>query len=630
MAIQQLTDEQVRSMSLEEKDRWWLQNVYRGDMPQLTLRSALTGMGLGGALALTNLYIGAHTGWTLGVGLTSVILSFALFKGLAKTGLTGEMTILENNAMQSIATAAGYMTTPLYQSLAAYTMVTGIRLPWLTTIAWVLLLSMLGILFAFPMKKRFINDEQLPFPEGKAAGVLLDALHASEGNEGMRRAKFLGLGAAASGIIELLRSEKLMGMLFGGWKGIPHYWDDFLYRGSEGPRIAGQLMKNLSIRAETSIIFIGTGALMGIGPGLSMMVGGVLNYFVLAPHMISIGVIVPNASGIVTFKEVTMWGLWGGVACMTTASLYSFFAKPEVIINALRSMMGKGNRREDVLGHIELPMKLSFVGIPVLGLGMVAMGYFVFHIQWWLGLIAIPLVFVFSLIAVNSTGITAITPGSALGKLTQVTFGILAPSNMATNLATASITAEVSGNASNLLADIKPGYMLGAKPRQQAIGHLLGAATGLLVVVPLWDIIFVRGDITRYGTEVLPVPSAVVYKGVAELLGKGLEFLHPSARWAVLVGAIVGILMEAFKKVGKRRIAMSGVSFGLAFILPFTYILMMFVGALVGWAVDKRSSQTAEPNGLAATLAENKETICAGIIAGGALTGIAIAILDVL
>src|SRR5271154_173417 len=110
MAIKQLTEEQIHSMSLEEKDRWWLENVYRGDMPQLTVRSAITGMMLGGMLSLTNLYVGARTGWTLGVGITSVILSFAIFKLFAKLRIGKEMTVLENNAMQSIATAAGYMT----------------------------------------------------------------------------------------------------------------------------------------------------------------------------------------------------------------------------------------------------------------------------------------------------------------------------------------------------------------------------------------------------------------------------------------------------------------------------------------------------------------------------------------
>ena len=80
MAIQQLSDEQVRTWSRDQKDRWWLENVYRGDMAQLTLRSGATGFLLGGVLSATALYIAAKTGVTIGVGLTSVILAFAMYR----------------------------------------------------------------------------------------------------------------------------------------------------------------------------------------------------------------------------------------------------------------------------------------------------------------------------------------------------------------------------------------------------------------------------------------------------------------------------------------------------------------------------------------------------------------------
>ena len=175
--IKELTQEQISTMSLEEKDQWWLKNVYKGDMPQLTLRSALTGMVLGGVLSLTNLYIGIKTGWTLGVGISSVILSYALFKFLAKIKLGSPMSILENNAMQSIATSAGYMTAPMMASIPAYMMVTGQVIPMWQCFWWIVVLSLLGVLFAFPLKRRFINEEQMPFPEGYAAGVVLDSLH---------------------------------------------------------------------------------------------------------------------------------------------------------------------------------------------------------------------------------------------------------------------------------------------------------------------------------------------------------------------------------------------------------------------------------------------------------------------
>ncbi len=126
----------------------------QGDMPQLTLRSALTGMILGGVLSLTNLYIGIKTGWTLGVGISSVILSFAFFKLMDKMKLGTHMSILENNAMQSIATSAGYMTAPMMASIPAYMMVTGQVIPMWQTFWWIVVLAILGVLFAF-LEKAF-------------------------------------------------------------------------------------------------------------------------------------------------------------------------------------------------------------------------------------------------------------------------------------------------------------------------------------------------------------------------------------------------------------------------------------------------------------------------------------------
>src|SRR6202042_2447880 len=129
----------------------WFTHIYRGDMPQLTIRSALTGFLLGGVLAATSLYIGGKTGVGIGVGLTSVILSFAIFRSLHAAGLSRDFTILENNCTQSIATAAGYMTQPLISSLSAYMLVTGRIIPWWQMLIWMVTVAILGVLVAFPL-----------------------------------------------------------------------------------------------------------------------------------------------------------------------------------------------------------------------------------------------------------------------------------------------------------------------------------------------------------------------------------------------------------------------------------------------------------------------------------------------
>lgn len=619
MSIHELNEDQVHSMTLQQKDEWWLREVYKGDMPQLNLRSALTGMLLGGVLSLTNLYVGIKTGWTLGVGISAVILSFAMFKLFSKLKIGREMTVLENNAMQSIATSAGYMTAPLMASMPAYMMVTGHVVPWWQTFWWIVCLSLLGVLFAFPLKKRFINDEQLPFPEGRAAGIVLDSLHDETGKDGLLKTKILLFGALASAAVETLRNEYVLKLLKVPFLKIPDYWDNFVYKYAT-PAIWGTPLKDLTVQVDSSLVMMGTGGLMNMKTAMSLLLGAIINYLFLAPLMIQQGAI--SGSG---FKSITMWSLWAGAAMMTTASLTSFLAKPQVFIEAFRGVFSKGNRRVDPLAHIELPMWISILGIPLVGGLTVYLGHAWFGVHYWMGLIALPMVFVFTLIAVTSTGLTAITPGSALGKITQITYAGLAPGNISTNLMTAGITSEVSLNASNLLMDIKPAYMLGGKPRHQALGHVLGIFAGGLIAVPVFYALF-DGDISKFTSDQLPLPGATIWKAVAEVLMQGLSALHPSAQIAVLVGALTGIFCEVLNIKTRGRFPISGVGLGLAFVLRFTDSLSMALGALLFWFARGRFK---DPKSLGArVLIANQETLCAGVIAGGSIIGILLILIE--
>ena len=620
MKLKELTPEQVHTMTLEQKDQWWLDNVYRHDEKQLTLRSALTGMILGGILSLTNLYVGIKTGWTLGVGITSVILSFSMFKVLSKLKIGTEMGILENNAMQSVATAAGYVTASLVSGIPAYMLVTGKVIPMMHTLIWIILISLLGVLYAFPLKKRFINDEQLPFPEGYAAGVVLNNLHASEGgDDGVFKAKILACGALFSAFFETIRNETVMEHMKLKFLTIPEHWDDFIYK-FWTPMIRGIPLKNLTVQIDTSFVLMATGGLMGIRVGFSLLLGSILNYLVLAPRLIDAGIIAGA-----NFKAITMWSLWGGAACMTTASLYSFFSKPAVFIEAFGKLFKKGEKKSDVLKDIELPTRVFVIGIPIVGAAVIYLGNLFFNISYIDLLIALPLIFVFSLIAVTSTGLTAITPGGALGKLTQLTYSVISPGNIPTNVMTATLNSEVSLNASNLLMDIKPGYMLGGKPRHQAVGHMLGIIAGACVAVPVYYLIF-HGDISMFTSEKLPMPGAMVYRAVADALSRGLESLHPSVRIAVVVGASMGIILEYLAKKTKGKFPLTGMGLGLAFVLRFTDSIAMATGSFLFWYFQKKFKNPEKTT--YKIFVENKETVCAGVIAGGSIIGIILIILE--
>jgi uncharacterized oligopeptide transporter (OPT) family protein len=307
---------------------------------------------------------------------------------------------------------------------------------------------------------------------------------------------------------------------------------------------------------------------------------------------------------------------------MTTASLFSFLSKPKMILSAFSGLIGGKKQGEDCLKHIELPMAVFVIGIPLVGALVVFLANKFFGVTLWMGIIAIPLVFVFAIIGANSTALTSITPTGALGKLTQLTFGAIAPGNITTNIMTAGITGEVAGNSSNLLMDIKPGYMLGGKPRHQALGHVLGIFAGAICSVPVFYAVFLRGNPSGLVSDDFPMPAAIVWRAVAEILTKGLSELPQTAVTAAIIGGILGIVLEVVKLATRGRFPLSAIGISLAFVIPFTTCFAMFFGSFFFWMAEK--SFTRENSFIHRVFVKNLEPVCAGGIAGGALMGIAL------
>ena len=659
MAIQQLSDEQIRSWSREQKDRWWLENVFRGDMAQLTLRSGLTGFLLGGILSATGLYIAAKTGISVGVGLTSVILAFALFRVLARMGLASDFTILENNCGQSIATSAGYVVTPLTSSLAAYMLITGQVIPWWQMMVWMAVIAILGVLVAFPMKRRFINEEQLPFPEGRASGVVLDSLYDGNAGEGMFKARLLGLTALGAGIYQAIVSDGWMKLLqfkllrMNEWLGMKAPWvlherlDTYYYEWAVKaqlavPKILGTDFRVLGLRLTLDAAMLGVGGLMGIAVASSCLLGSFLNFGVLAPLMIQAGDIAPRIgpSGapvpLSRAEIVNQWSLWWAVTMMVVGSLVSLMGKPELLTGAFKGIFGKReaarSKGSDVLSHIEVPLWVSWVGVPVFSLLGAWVTHEFFGVPVLLALVSLPLIFVLTIICTNAMALTSWTPVGALSKITQFTMGAIDRSNPASNLLPAGMTAEIASNAANLLSDIKPGYMLGAKPRHQVWGHVIGIFAGVLACVPLYFLLFLPADASGVRStativsEQFAMPSALQWKGVAELIAKGVKDLPASAIVSMVVAAIAAVAIELLRIVTKGRFPLSAVAIGLGVVLPPESVLAMFAGALLFWLMGLRH-KTPGSRGHRMWV-EGCEPICAGLISGAALMGIGNAVLN--
>ena len=660
MAIQHLSDEQIRNWTRSQKDEWWLKNVFRGDMAQLTLRSGLTGFMLGGVLAATALYIAGKTGITIGVGLTSVILAFAMFRILHSVGLAADYTILENNCTQSIATAAGYMVSPLGSSLAAYMLVTGNIIPWWHMLTWMVVCSILGVLIAFPMKRRFINEEQLPFPEGRASGVVLDALYTGSAASGMFKARLLGWTAVLAALYQMIISDGWMKLIqfkilmMDQWMGMKEPWHlqerlDQYYYGAAAqmnwwiPNILGTDLRKLGLRFTLDAAMIGIGGLMGIRVATSVMLGAFINFVILAPILIQYGEIAPRLlpngtlTAISRVEIVNQWALWWGVSMMVVGSLVSLLAQPEIFTRAFRSMFGKtvaSPKGNDVLKDIEVPLWISYVGVPIFSVLGASVTHYFFGVPWLLAFVSLPLIFVLSIICTNSMALTSWTPTGALSKITQFSMGAIDRTNPASNLIPAGMTGEIASNAANLLSDIKPGYMLGGKPRHQVVGHLIGIFAGGLAAVPLFFLLFLPPDANGLRStativsEQFAMPAALQWKGVAEIIAKGVSSLPYSAVVSMIVAAVAAAAIEIARIVTKGRFPLSAVSIGLGVVLPPEASFMMWLGALLFWWMGRKNAAPGT-NGHAFWV-EGCEPICAGLISGSALVGIGNAILNVL
>lgn len=620
MAIKELTEQQVRDFSVEQKDRWWLENVYRGDMPQLTIRSAVTGMLLGGILSLSNLYVGAKLGAGFGVATTAVVLAFAAFRGMSRVGLGKDFTLLENNCMQSIATAAGYMTSALISSLPAYMAIVGHTIPIWQSILWIIAISLLGALFAFPLKRRFINDEQLPFPEGRAAGRVMEALHSDDPSEGVLKTRILAIAATYGALVEWLQT----GVSIQGRPLIPIAISSRFDRAFEwiaAREINGFTLSQLTVSFTFNTAVFAVGGLLGIRIGFSFLVGAILNYCVFAPAVIPIGDIALRADrGI---YDIRGWSVWAGAAMLTTASILPILIDWRKVVAPMRALFVRRDHADiDPLAHIEVPTRVFAIGIPVVSVIVIALAYAFFDINPLMGALAIPLVFVLTVIAANTTAHTGQTPSGAMGKITQLIYAGLAPRTITTNIMTAGIASDAAISGSSLLQDIKPGYMLGGKPRHQAIGHVLGIIAGSIVATMVAYPLFFRSYVENGSTPEWPMPSADIWKAVATLLSQGAGQLPKSAILFAAAFAIAGVVLEFLRRVTNGRMPLHPIGIGFAFVIPFWASFMLFAGAFAFWL----ASLLIKRGGLRRILVENSETLCAGLLTGASIAGIILAI----
>jgi uncharacterized oligopeptide transporter (OPT) family protein len=634
--------------SPEEKDLHWFRHYYQGDrMRQLTVRAVFMGGILGMFMSISNLYTTVKLGWAFGVAITACVLSFVIWNGirLVWNGLLPRkismMTILENNCMQSTASAAGYSTGgTIGTAFGAWLLISGAHVAWYYLTPFVFLVAALGVFIAIPMKRNMINHEQLRFPSGIAAAETLKSLY-SEGREATRKATsliialFVGMATALvrsyPAVVEVLQDvgkapRSLVAMV-----------EKHLYIPDLVPfpsSWAGMSRYNLATFGfEPSLLLVAAGMIVGLRVSFSMLAGSVILFFWIGPWIASHDAAAMQANpamygftpaadaattGILGEFYPVKWALWGGTSLMVFSSLTAVAIGWKTLVRAF-THFGKGgptNAAEVAeMARIEVPGSWFLGGLIPLGIGLVVLQYFAFEMNIFLGALCVAMSFPLALVCCRATGETDTTPVGAMGKVTQLVYALVAKGNTLVNLMSAGVTAGAGGSSADLLTDLKSGYVLGANPRKQFLAQFFGCFFGTLAVIPAWYLMFPDKETL----ESYHPPAAEMWRAVAVALTEGLNVIPETARWAIVIGGIVGIILPLLGALFPRaaKYLPSAMGLGLAWVVPFQNSLSFAIGAVIAWLWLRSHKRTAEKYTI---------PVASGVLAGEALLAAAIAI----
>lgn len=688
-------------------------------MPQLTLRAVVMGGVLGMLMAASNLYTTLAIGWAFGVAITACVMSFVIWSffriisgylftrialvlfwlgaatacalglytrlspmldslvggwGAVLAGaaccvvmaiVTGvvvllwrrlsPMSILENNCMQSTASAAGYSTGSTLATMFGALLLLAEPGPnqtfadiknWDIQPIWVVVMftfctGLMGVFLAIPLKRQMINHEQLRFPSGTAAAETLRSLY-SESKESLKKAYVLIVGIAVGGLVGILNtSEGMLRFLD------VYFFDKVKALTGFGVRLPEMLPHDgisryhgvapAAFGFESSALLIAAGIITRMRVCLSMFVGSALLYFVVGPWLLEKDLLIAGSGWVQqngvwsydktahvadtirnidlnkggTILRFTVWSLWGGTAVMVFASLTAIALQWKTVARAFTGL-GKSSaspHETAQLKAIEVPTSWMIAGMIPITIAMLFVQVVAFNISWWAGLIAVVLSFFLSLVACRATGETDTTPIGAMGKVMQLLFAVLHPGQIVPNLASAGVAANSASSAADLLTDLKSGYLLGANPRKQFIAQFCGVFFGTLVVVPFWFLMIP----TREALEKFAAPGTRQWEAVARVLTKGIQQLPLSAQIAICIGAAIGVLLpiiERYIPARHRKYVPSAMGLGLSWVIPFSSAAGFLVGAVIGWLWEVMHKRTA----LAFSVA-----IASGLIAGESL-----------
>nr|WP_312276479.1 oligopeptide transporter, OPT family [Moraxella sp. CTOTU46711] len=623
-----------------------------GDMyanhKELTLRGIILGALITVIFTASNVYLGLKVGLTFASSIPAAVISMAVLK-FAK-----DSNILENNIVQTQASAAGTLSSIIFVLPALLMLGYWTGFPfWQTTILCIAG-GILGVIFTIPLRYAMVVNSDLPYPEGVAAAEILrageqdisdDTPAQSDASTG---AKDIVIGGALSGIVAFLT---------GGLRVLADsagYWFK-----------AGSAITQLPM--GFSLALLGAGYLVGVAGGIAILLGIIIAWGAAVPILTSM---TPQPSDMeMSAFAMKIWKenvRFIGAGTIGVAAIWTLLTLMKPMIEGLKiSMQALKGGNSSNLSRMEQDLSPKvMIGWTVVMTLLLAISFYQFvadaslpaGLAWLLVLVCTAVTFIIGFLVAAACGYMAglvgssSSPISGIGIISIVVISLILllvgnayPQLLTTGdgkfvtalaLFCGSAVLCVATISNDNLQDLKTGYLVKATPWRQQVALMIGVVVGALVISPILELLYkaygFTGALPRPdmdASQALGAPQATLMTTIA----KGI-FAH-NLNWdfiliGVLIGAVLIVADTLLRKTSAGKYSLPVLAVGMGIYLPPTINMPIFIGSVLAWWIKNRitKNSAAAQRERNLKLAERKGTLfAAGLIVGESLIGVIMA-----
>ena len=610
---------------------------------ELTVRGLVLGILITVVFTAANVYFGLKAGLTFATSIPAAVISMAVLRGFKG------MTVQENNIVQTVASAAGTLSSIIFVLPGLVMIGWWTGFPYWVSFAVCALGGILGVMYSIPLRRALVTQSDLPYPEGVACAEVLKVGGGEHAGAEAVEASHAGLRAVIWGsIVSAAFAVIVATRLFAS--DVVHYFRVGGDRQGAGGVTGFDLFLSFALFA--------VGHLVGLWVGIAMAVGALIGWAWGVPHYSGLAhaALAGDAAALAGLAQAT-WShkvRFVGAGTIAVAAVWTLAKLIKPVIAGLASAMAASRARAAgqaaSLPRTERDIPIGLVGlITLVCLGPIGALLANFSFTSGLGAHALALVaggliyialmsffvsavcgYMAGLIGSSNSPLSGIgilvVIGAALLLVLGVRSGVPAGGEkalVAYALFVTSVVFAVATIANNNLQDLKTGQLVDATPWKQQVALVIGVIAGAAIIPPILDLLNhaygYAGAPGMHHDHPLPAPQA----GLISALAQGV--IQNNVDWSLigmgaLIGAVVVVTDEALRRFTPSA-HLSPLAVGLGIYLPTQSTLMVVVGACAGWYFDRRAARGPRPE----ATKQLGVLLASGMIVGEGLVGVLIA-----